>query len=97
MTDPSPASKEALHFQPEWCRVTRASIGDTVIADRYRSAALRHARVHLRFFPAWRHAAVRTLLRVGGWTVGYVIAIPALFGIGRAMKGGIGTASITGR
>jgi putative peptidoglycan lipid II flippase len=36
--------------------------------------ALRHARVHLRFFPAWRHAAVRTMLRVGGWTVGYVIA-----------------------
>src|SRR3984885_5309116 len=32
MTDPSPASKEALHFQPEWCRVTLASIGDAVIA-----------------------------------------------------------------
>ena len=36
--------------------------------------ALRRARVHLRFLPAWRHAAVRTMLRVGGWTVGYVIA-----------------------
>jgi PAS domain S-box-containing protein len=31
MTDPSPTSKEALHFQPEWCRVTLASIGDAVI------------------------------------------------------------------
>jgi PAS domain S-box-containing protein len=31
MTDPSPASKAALHFQPEWCRVTLASIGDAVI------------------------------------------------------------------
>src|SRR6202040_4007976 len=31
MTDPSPASKDALHFQPEWCRVTLASIGDAVI------------------------------------------------------------------
>jgi PAS domain S-box-containing protein len=31
MTDPSPASKEALHFQLEWCRVTLASIGDAVI------------------------------------------------------------------
>ena len=31
MTDPSQASKEALHFQPEWCRVTLASIGDAVI------------------------------------------------------------------
>jgi PAS domain S-box-containing protein len=31
MTDPSPASKNALHLQPEWCRVTLASIGDAVI------------------------------------------------------------------
>ncbi len=31
MTDPSPANMEALHFQPEWCRVTLASIGDAVI------------------------------------------------------------------
>src|SRR6202051_2229008 len=31
MTDPSPTSKETLHFQPEWCRVTLASIGDAVI------------------------------------------------------------------
>src|SRR5580700_10672010 len=31
MTDPSRASKEALHSQPEWCRVTLASIGDAVI------------------------------------------------------------------
>jgi PAS domain S-box-containing protein len=31
MTDPSSASKQALHFQPEWCRVTLASIGDAVI------------------------------------------------------------------
>jgi putative peptidoglycan lipid II flippase len=36
--------------------------------------ALRRARVRLRFLPAWRHAAVRTMMRVGGWTVGYVIA-----------------------
>ncbi len=31
MTDPSPASDEALHFQPEWYRVALASIGDAVI------------------------------------------------------------------
>jgi putative peptidoglycan lipid II flippase len=36
--------------------------------------ALRRARVHLRFLPAWRHSAVRTMVRLGGWTVGYVIA-----------------------
>lgn len=36
--------------------------------------ALRHARIHLRFLAAWRHRAVRVVLRLSGWTVGYVIA-----------------------
>ena len=36
--------------------------------------ALRAARIHLRFLASWRHAAVRTMLRLSGWTVGYVIA-----------------------
>jgi PAS domain S-box-containing protein len=31
MTDPSPPRIESLHGQPEWCRVTLASIGDAVI------------------------------------------------------------------
>ena len=29
---------------------------------------------HLRFLPAWRHPAVQTMLRLSGWTVGYVVA-----------------------
>jgi putative peptidoglycan lipid II flippase len=36
--------------------------------------ALKRARVHLHFVPKLRHAAVRTMLRLSGWTVGYVIA-----------------------
>jgi putative peptidoglycan lipid II flippase len=36
--------------------------------------ALRRARVHLRYLPAFRHPAVATLVRVSGWTIGYVIA-----------------------
>jgi putative peptidoglycan lipid II flippase len=36
--------------------------------------ALKHAHIHLRYLPAFRHRAVRTLIRVSGWTVGYVIA-----------------------
>lgn len=36
--------------------------------------ALRRAGVHLRFLPAWRSAAVRTMIRLSGWTLGYVIA-----------------------
>ena len=31
MTDPSPTNLGPLHFQPEWCRVAFASIGDAVI------------------------------------------------------------------
>jgi putative peptidoglycan lipid II flippase len=36
--------------------------------------ALRGARVHLRFLASWKHAAVRTLVRLSGWTFGYVVA-----------------------
>jgi putative peptidoglycan lipid II flippase len=36
--------------------------------------ALRGARVHLRFLPAWRHRAVGIVVRLSGWTIGYVIA-----------------------
>ena len=47
-----------------------------VDGDGARAAARRCARLHahLRFLPAWRHPAVRTMLRLSGWTVGYVIA-----------------------
>jgi len=36
--------------------------------------AVARLHVHLRFLPAWRHPAVATMLRLSGWTVGYVIA-----------------------
>ncbi len=36
--------------------------------------AIVRAGVHLRPVFAWRHAAVRTMVRLSGWTVGYVIA-----------------------
>lgn len=36
--------------------------------------AVKRAGVRLRFRPDWRHPAVRTLLRLSGWTLGYVIA-----------------------
>jgi putative peptidoglycan lipid II flippase len=35
--------------------------------------ALRHAGVRLRPVFAWRHTAVATMIRLSGWTVGYVI------------------------
>lgn len=36
--------------------------------------ALVRARVPLRFSPDWRHPAVRAVIRLSGWTVGYVVA-----------------------
>ena len=36
--------------------------------------ALRGARVHLRFVPAIRNRAVARVLRLSGWTIGYVVA-----------------------
>ncbi len=36
--------------------------------------AMARAHVHLRFLPQWRHPAVVTMVRLSGWTVGYVIA-----------------------
>jgi putative peptidoglycan lipid II flippase len=35
---------------------------------------VRRSGVRLRFLPSWRHPAVLTMVRVSGWTVGYVIA-----------------------
>lgn len=35
--------------------------------------ALRYARVHLRPVFDWRHPALRTMLRLSGWTIGYVV------------------------
>jgi putative peptidoglycan lipid II flippase len=36
--------------------------------------ALRHAGVRIRFRPQWRHPAVAQLIRLSGWTLGYVVA-----------------------
>jgi putative peptidoglycan lipid II flippase len=50
---------------------TTAGIASVAIAL---VAALRWARIHLRFVFAWRHRAVLTMARLSTWTVGYVIA-----------------------
>ncbi len=35
---------------------------------------LERLHLHLRFLPAWRHPAVNAMVRLSGWTVGYVVA-----------------------
>jgi putative peptidoglycan lipid II flippase len=57
--------------------------------------ALAHAGARLAFVLEWRHAAVRTVLRLSGWTVGYVVAnqLALLFVLVLAKTGDPGTVS----
>ena len=57
--------------------------------------ALARAQVHLRPVFQWRHAAVRRLVRLSGWTAGYVIAnqITLLFVLVLANTGDAGDVS----
>ncbi len=50
---------------------TTAAVGAMAIALW---PAIIAARVRLRFLAAWRHRAVVTVMRLSGWTVGYVVA-----------------------
>jgi len=50
-----------------------ATFGIAVMAVSLVPALIR-AGVRLRFRPAWRHPAVRKLLTLSGWTLGYVVA-----------------------
>ena len=57
--------------------------------------ALRHARIRLRLAFDWRHPAVTKMLRLSGWTVGYVIAnqVALLFVLVLAKSGTTGSVS----
>jgi putative peptidoglycan lipid II flippase len=57
--------------------------------------ALRHARVHLRPVFDWKHPAVRKMLRLSGWTIGYVVTnqIALLFVLVLAKSGTTGDVS----
>ena len=57
--------------------------------------ALRRARAHLRAAFDWRHPAVRKMLRLSGWTIGYVVTnqIALLFVLVLAKSGTTGDVS----
>jgi putative peptidoglycan lipid II flippase len=50
-----------------------ATVGIAVMAVSLVPALIR-AGVRLRFHPAWKHPAVRKLVTLSGWTLGYVVA-----------------------
>lgn len=41
--------------------------------------AMRHAGIRLRWNPDWRNPALRTVARLSGWTLGYVVANQVVF------------------
>lgn len=51
--------------------------------------ALRAARVHLRFLADFRHAAVRRVMALSGWTIGYVAANQIALGIVIVLANGL--------
>ena len=57
--------------------------------------ALHHARARLRLAFDWRHPAVRKMLRLSGWTIGYVVTnqIALLFVLVLAKSGSTGNVS----
>ncbi len=57
--------------------------------------AVRHARIHLHLSFNWRHPAVRKMLRLSGWTIGYVVTnqIALLFVLVLAKSGATGNVS----
>ena len=57
--------------------------------------ALRNARAHLRAVFDWKHPAVRKMLRLSGWTIGYVVTnqIALLFVLVLAKSGTTGDVS----
>lgn len=52
-------------------------------------------RIRLRFRPDWRHPAVRTVVRLSGWTVGYVIANQIALYVVLALANGSGEGELS--
>lgn len=59
--------------------------------------ALRRAQVRLRFLADWRHAAVRRVMRLSGWTIGYVAANQIALGVVIVLSNSVLLASGNGR
>lgn len=57
--------------------------------------AIRHAGIHLRFHPAWRHPAIRTVARLSGWTIGYAVANQIALFVVLALANGEGPGSVS--
>ncbi len=57
--------------------------------------AIRHAGMHFRFRPDWRHPAIRTVARLSGWTIGYAVANQVALFVVLALANGEGPGSLS--
>ncbi|HSL56287.1 MAG TPA: lipid II flippase MurJ, partial [Acidimicrobiales bacterium] len=57
--------------------------------------SLARQRVRLRFRPDWRHPAVRTVVRLSGWTVGYVVSNQIALYVVLALANGSGEGELS--
>lgn len=57
--------------------------------------AIRRAGIRLRFHPAWRHPAIRTVARLAGWTIGYAAANQITLFIVLALANGEGAGAVS--
>jgi putative peptidoglycan lipid II flippase len=57
--------------------------------------SLARQRIRLRFRPDWRHPAVRTVIRLSGWTVGYVVANQIALYVVLALANGSGEGELS--
>ncbi len=57
--------------------------------------AVRHAGIRIRFNPAWRHPAIRTVARLSGWTIGYAVANQVALFVVLALANGEGAGAVS--
>ncbi len=57
--------------------------------------AIRHAGIRIRFNPAWRHPAIRTVVRLSGWTIGYAVANQIALFVVLALANGEGAGAVS--
>lgn len=57
--------------------------------------AIRRAGIRLRFHPAWRHPAIRTVARLSGWTIGYAVANQVALFVVLALANGEGSGAVS--
>ena len=57
--------------------------------------AIRHAGIRIRFNPDWRHPAIRTVVRLSGWTIGYAVANQIALFVVLALANGEGAGAVS--